>query len=141
MVGPWLAGAAILAAWLVGLIATRKDVYDTVPDTLHLIVLVIAGLVAGAVASRRGARFGRSIKTGALLAVVPAAFAGVLEWTSKPSMIIAPSGPTAAPFAFLAVLALAMIPAAAGTAVGWGVARRLSAWRSSRRDSIGRTQR
>jgi hypothetical protein len=140
MMAPWLAGAVVLAAGQSVLLA-RGEPYGQPPEAwvasywvtqrLHLTFQVVAGLIAGALALRRGARLGRSILTGALLALVPAAFAGVGEWTSKPTEMILPHGPLVAPLVAFVVLVNSALPCAAGAAVGWVVARRLSARHSS----------
>ena len=124
----WVAGAAVLVVWNGVLLAggdrwTAPEAY-VVYYWVNLTVHAVAGLVAGAVASRRGTRFGRSILTGALLAVVSAAFAGAMEWTSKPSILFVPQGPRAAPIIAFVILVLSAPPCAVGAAVGWGVARR-----------------
>jgi hypothetical protein len=139
---PWVAGAIVLVVWEGVLFARVGEpfgqppeawvVYEQVTAALNLTIQAVAGLIAGALALRRGARLRRSVLTGALLALVPAAFAGVHAWTSKPSIIIlVPSGPRAAPlFAVIAFVSSAL-PCAGGAAVGWGVARRLFARHSS----------
>jgi hypothetical protein len=133
MNGRWIVGAAILATWHGALLASRAEVDGRLPDALHFTVCAIAGLVTGALALRRGEPLGRSILTGASLAIVPALFAAIQEWTAKPAvdLILVPSGPRVAPLTFAIIFAFALVPCAGGAAVGWSVARSQSARRSS----------